>query len=66
MALLDVVTIFDNLNNLKSNSENYEIEDYDDYVVVDNFMFDINKFEADILKFPFDVESSSSRNFISV
>ena len=55
MALLDVVTIFDNLNNLKSNSENYEIEDYDDYVVVDNFMFDINKFEADILKFPFDV-----------
>lgn len=55
MALLDIVTIFDNLNNLKSNSENYEIEDYDDYVVVDNFMFDINKFETDILKFPFDV-----------
>lgn len=54
-SLIDTVNIFDNLNNLRSNQENHELEDYDDYVIVDDFMFDIDKFEKDILKFPFDV-----------
>jgi hypothetical protein len=55
MALIDTINIFDNLNNLRANNENYEVEDYDDYVVVDNFAFDIQKFESSLLKFPFDV-----------
>lgn len=52
MIYTDKISFFD-ITAQATNSD-CEIQDFDNYIVVDNFLSDIDKFESELLKYPFD------------